>query len=85
VISSPVPVIELGRPQAFMRHHKLRVLEGLTGFEIGGNAGHAKSVAADLDRHAESSGATLNHPINENQLSEAESRVTFFEAGLALR
>ena len=42
-------VIELGGARALMCGHRLRVLESAAGLEVGGDAGRAEDVAAELD------------------------------------
>jgi hypothetical protein len=42
-------VVELGGARAFMRGHSLGVFERAAGLEIGGDAGRAEHMAAELD------------------------------------
>lgn len=51
------PVIELGRPRAFMSGHKLRVFEGAAVFQIGRDAGRTECVASNSNIRADLSWA----------------------------
>ena len=55
-------VIELGRAGALVRGHSLGVLECTAGLEVGGDAGGAESVAADLRLEARVGRAPADHP-----------------------
>ena len=56
-------IVQLGGARAFMRRHGLRVFQSAAGFEIGGNAGGAKGMAANLGPRAEVGGAALDHAV----------------------
>jgi hypothetical protein len=56
-------VVELGRARAFVCCHGLGILERAAGLEIGGNAGRAKHVTAELDLEPGISRAPAHHAI----------------------
>jgi Initiator Replication protein len=54
-------VVKLGRPWAFVRRHRLGVLERAAGPEVGCDSRGAEGVAADPPLHAEVGLAALDH------------------------
>jgi len=54
-------IIELGRPRAFMRSHRLRVLKRTTVAEIGRDPGRTESVVADRRMNAGRRCAPADH------------------------
>jgi hypothetical protein len=54
-------VVELRGARAFMRGHRLCVLQRAAGFKIGGDARGAEGMAADPGSRAELGGAALDH------------------------
>jgi hypothetical protein len=59
-------VVELGRTRAFVRRHRLGVLERAAPLKVSGDPRSAKSVAADPALHAELGGAALDHAPGVN-------------------
>src|ERR1700730_6442736 len=74
-------VIELGGARALMCGHRLRVLESAAGLEVGGDAGRAENVAAELALEAGLSGAPADHAISV----DAVHRTAVELPGLAAR
>ena len=62
------PIVELGRPRAFMRGHRLGVLQCATGFQIGRYARGAEGMAADPAPRAELGGAALDQGMSRSLL-----------------
>src|ERR1700732_4154224 len=56
-------VVKLGCARAFVRRHRLGVFERSTGLEIGGDAGRAEHVAAELDPEAGVGRAPAHHAV----------------------
>ena len=54
-------IIELGGARAFVRRHGLSILQSAAGFKIGGDAGGAEGMAADLDGNAKFGRSSLDH------------------------
>src|ERR1700722_15909069 len=54
-------IIELGRARAFVRRHRLSILQSAAGFKIGRDARGAKRVATDPNARPEIGSAALDH------------------------
>jgi hypothetical protein len=59
-------IIELRRARAFMRRHRLSILQSAAGFKICRDPRGSKRMAADADTRAEIGGAALDHAPGVN-------------------
>ena len=56
-------VVELGRPRAFVRRHRLGVFERAGGLQVGGYSRSSERVTPDQNRQTSFQGTALNHAV----------------------
>lgn len=69
---SDTGVVELGGERAFVRGHGLCVFESAAALEIGGDAGCAEHMAAELTLQAGLGGAPPHHLIGVDAMGQEE-------------